>query len=297
MSLDHIPEMSEIPADYLRLWEEHNRGPVDDSLWNQVISLALEEEQTERGKRGIYGAVPLTDLEALAKRVRGEPKSVDRYRMLAESGPNGKIWFDILSGLTSEEVVGSLGEEIGTHMWQRGLEIGTGTGALTRVINPHCNSLVSVDQAHFLQEIAKSRVKSNAQFLTADAYQLPFALNSFDLAVSSGLTSAMSSGDLGNLAQELSRVIKPGGFYFDAFLLPPGKDELHISDRKSLSSAKGILADMIVDAVSGKSRIEEKKQFKGIQDFKDIFTRNCFDMGGNVDQKRGVLTLAFRKRL
>ncbi len=261
----------EIPQRYMDLWEAHNTHPVDERVWSKTIEIAKQEEGTPVGRKGFYGRVPLQDLLTLAEKVRGEKDGKKRYELISEKGPTGDRWFDTLIGLSTENTISALIEEIdrGYYRYKRGLDIGTGTGNLAEAIKERCWKFVMADQADFLLKIARERgwertwSNKDASYVAANALQLPFKDGSFDLAVSHGLTSSFTRDELKAFAKEMNRILEDHhGSYYDSFGMLP-EDDLQIWEQKSLINAKGILADLIVDAVSGSGRMREKDQVSG----------------------------------
>lgn len=295
--LSYIPTTSEIPQRYIELWDRHNERPIKQEIWDEVIEFAKEEERTHKANRGAYGDIPLEDLIDLGNRVRQVPDSSKRYEMVTEIGPNGKMWFDILLGFSSQDSIGAIAKLINRAQpfWKNttALEIGTGTGNLTMKISRAFKRLISIDQARFMLEIARNRKGIFANSIQGEATRLPLKDESFGLAVSTGLTQSLTRSGLYQFAGDLYRILEPGGQYLDSVLYHPSERELHISTRKSLANAKGILADMIVDEVSGSARKTEPPV--SMQKFVNIFESSGFHFFPQQDRGRSILMLEFTK--
>lgn len=294
LSPTFVPEMPQIPNKYIHLWSRHNRSPVPNSLWGEVTALAKREENTDRAKRGIYGQVPLESLLDLAKRVRTEKDPVARYRLMTEVSPTGKIWFDTLVGLSSAPTIEVLAEQIGRKHWDRGLDVGVGTGNLSVALKPYCNTLVSLDQTDFLLRIAKQRLSDRGDFVQADALALPFSKAAFDIVASTGLTPSLTKNQLKQFALQVHRILKPGANFFDAAILPEGEN-IHRHDRPSLANAKGILADLIVDAVSGKGRLTQSELVSDYRDYIFTIAEAGFRAKFTEDAPRAIAVLEYTK--
>jgi ubiquinone/menaquinone biosynthesis C-methylase UbiE len=284
----------ERPQHYKDLWELHNRHPVSNAVWNGLVSIARAEEQTGQGTRGAYGQVPLQDLLVLADKVRAAPDSQARYSLVAEKGPGGKIWFDSLIGFTIPEVTEVLTREIGQRHWEKGVEIGSGTGILTDAMKKHVNTLVTVDKSTLLLKVAKNRGHGENQ-VVGDATNLPIVGKAVDFAVSSGLTNALTRRELSDFSGELFRVLKPGGVYFDSFVFPPEGEEFPPYVKRSMTNAKGILADLIVDTVSGSATMDKKDRVGSWSEFKDVVARNRFSVNYAMYNDLGVGVVKFEK--
>ncbi len=292
----------EIPQRYMDLWEAHKRHPVGEKVWNEAIELAKQEEGTPVGRRGFYGRVPLQDLLTLAEKVRAEKDSKERYKLVSEKGPTGDIWFDTLNALSIEDTIPALTEEIdrGYNRYKRGLDIGTGTGNLAEAIKRRCWEFVMSDQADFLLKIARQREwdttwgNKSASPVAANALQLPFKDRSFDLVVSHGLTNSFTRKELKAFAKEVNRILEDHhGSYYDSSVIPPEGD-LAIWEQKSLVNAKGILADLIVDAVSGSGSMRKEDQVSG-DEFIRIFQEAGLTPSFSEHPLHQTLVVKFKK--
>lgn len=247
---EHIPRQSEISSQYLDLWERHDEHPLEPRLWDEVSDLVEREEGSPLSMRGPYSDIPADELIRLADRVRAENDPLKKYEIVASKGPNDEIWFDILKGFSSDEIAEGVADVLSRRHWQNGLDLGTGTGRLADKVRPYCNQLVGLDRVKPMLEANEATLA-----VQADAAKLPFADNSFDLVMSMGLAGSLDTEQSKKFYQEISRVLEPNGLYIDAFYYS-GDDELHSEIREVLVNAKGILADMIVDQVSGKAELE-----------------------------------------
>lgn len=90
------------------------------------------------------------------------------------------------------------------------LELGAGTGLVTKLAAPYVRSLLATDLAPGMLELARRAVRRhpNARFALVDyAEPLPFLDASFDVVLS-GLTYVQDASDA---ARELARVLRPRG--------------------------------------------------------------------------------------
>jgi ubiquinone/menaquinone biosynthesis C-methylase UbiE len=94
----------------------------------------------------------------------------------------------------------------------RVLDVGCGTGALLRQMNarlPNVLELVGVDPAIEMIRLARERGEGIEQFLQANAEQLPFADDHFDLVVSTSSFDHWVDQQRG--VAEVARVLHPDG--------------------------------------------------------------------------------------
>jgi len=94
----------------------------------------------------------------------------------------------------------------------RVLDLGIGTGASLRYYPRDCGRIFGVDLSYGMLELCKQRMhnqsRRNATVMQADALQLPFGNDTFDLVFISHVISVVS--DPCTVVREAQRVAKPG---------------------------------------------------------------------------------------
>jgi ubiquinone/menaquinone biosynthesis C-methylase UbiE len=95
----------------------------------------------------------------------------------------------------------------------RALDIATGSGHTAFALAPYVSSVTGVDLTpEMLAEAEALKTRkglSNVSFQIADAHEMPFAAQSFDLVVSRRAPHHFS--DIGKALSEMFRVLRPGG--------------------------------------------------------------------------------------
>jgi ubiquinone/menaquinone biosynthesis C-methylase UbiE len=99
----------------------------------------------------------------------------------------------------------------------RALDLGCGTGAITVSLAERGFDVVGVDHSPDMLAIAEekldhSRGAGNHELMTADVRELPFASDEFDCVTCQGLLHHLE--DIRPCIAELTRVLKPGGFFY-----------------------------------------------------------------------------------
>jgi SAM-dependent methyltransferase len=92
---------------------------------------------------------------------------------------------------------------------ERAIDVGCGAGALALALAPLLREVIGVDRVPELLELARKRAPGNAQFVEADATNLPFEAASFDLAGTLRTLHHVRRPEL--VVAELARVARPGG--------------------------------------------------------------------------------------
>ncbi|MCK5716752.1 MAG: malonyl-ACP O-methyltransferase BioC [Thiomargarita sp.] len=106
------------------------------------------------------------------------------------------------------------------------LDVGAGTGRLSRLLSQHYDNVYSLDLAPNMLKQARKQT-SSAQQICADAMHLPFADNSIDLLVSNLMLQWCN--DVNAVFSECARVLKPDGALFFSTLGPDTLKELRES--------------------------------------------------------------------
>lgn len=115
-------------------------------------------------------------------------------------------------GRWSRGVAARFVEWLGLPADSRWLDVGCGTGALSRTILEIAGPqrVAGIDQAEgFVRFASGSVADERVSFQVGDAQSLPFSAGEFDVAVS-GLVLTFVP-DHGRMVREMSRVVRPGG--------------------------------------------------------------------------------------
>ncbi|WP_069470773.1 malonyl-ACP O-methyltransferase BioC [Candidatus Marithrix sp. Canyon 246] len=107
------------------------------------------------------------------------------------------------------------------------LEVGTGTGRLTRALTEQYKdaNVYAIDISNHM--LTQAATLSKEQFICADAAQLPIADNSIDILVSNLMLQWCQ--DINSVIQEFARVLKPDGALFFSSFGPDTLQELRAS--------------------------------------------------------------------
>lgn len=93
------------------------------------------------------------------------------------------------------------------------LDIGCGAGFLSNALAREGYHVTGVDlSSDSLQVACRHDSTGKARYVTADAYELPFADRSFDVVTAMDFLEHVE--DPNKVIQEVSRVLKPGGLFF-----------------------------------------------------------------------------------
>lgn len=103
------------------------------------------------------------------------------------------------------------------------LDVGSGRGLLAKKMAESGFSVIGID---FEKEIVKKTnelvkgwgLEGKLKFVEGDALDIPFVDSSFDAVFDFGLLENLYEEDWGRYADEVSRVLKPGGYYLNTSL-------------------------------------------------------------------------------
>lgn len=263
---------------------EIQSNPFSQAIWDKAVSLAREEEAGRRisygfGAKNFYSSVPLEELVSIGERIKNTPNKDDQYDILFTRSFNGKRWYDIILGHVNDKVFSSVTEclyemDQTGDTWERGLDVGTGTGNSLRALSPFFREVIGIDiLPNALQETKSGkdseRLPDNAKLVAGTATKLPFKDETFDVATHNGLTHYLTEKELDKYAGEISRVLVPGGLYFDTFALPSVSDPLPRVEEEYLGNAKGLLTciiDYMLTSKGGNSL--------SYKEYKNLFEKN-----------------------
>lgn len=246
------------------LLDDFAENPTDDAIWEKAYALARTEEQKGESLYSEFKDIPANALIELSHRVRTLPDFRDRYRLMGEKSPNGRLWFDVLTGFSGPDIERALerllqqgiGGKASGESFSVGADLGCGTGRITEILAEHCEQTIGIDASDALLEVAKERSKGKATYEMGDVTHLPFADSSIDILTAVGVIGALDAEQESLFFDEVSRVLKDGGMLVD------GSFKNNSQDAIIKLSWKNALADMIVDTVSGKNQVEHLNPHK-----------------------------------
>jgi ubiquinone/menaquinone biosynthesis C-methylase UbiE len=136
------------------------------------------------------------------------------YEIMAEVGFAGRrrVVFTRLAALTQARP----GDQI--------LDVGCGTGYLTRLLTPLVGpdgQVTGLDPSPPMIEHARRRAPGNCTYVVGEGQALPFPDTSFDVVVSSLAIHHMPTAARADAVAEMFRVLRPGGRLVIAEFRPP----------------------------------------------------------------------------
>ena len=273
----------ELIINRLALLDNFSQRPEDDGAWEAVYDMARTASDKDDNENGIAHDISAEELIQLAQTVRSTPQA-QRYDLMVDRASNGKLWFDVLETFRSPPLDEAKKQFFASWVegtnppkkFQRALDLGTGTGKSLDALETNADQVVGVDQNDELLKVARQHCGKNTELIKAEVDSMPFEDSSFDLATSSGLTGSLDKNTLMGFYHEIARILKPWGNYVE--VSPLALDgQINEQDKRITASAKGVLADMIVDTVSGKHTVSD---FLSTSEFEDLMT----SLGLTVEQ-------------
>lgn len=165
--------------------------------------------------------------------VRKQEKTIDRRQVRQHFSCHARE-YDRYARV-QQSVAENLMQLLLTHQqaWRQGLEVGCGTGQLSRRLVRHFPALpmVFTDLAHGMSQQTRLAT-STEQICDADAAALPFLRGAFDLLVSSSVYQWLE--DLPAAFAEAGRVLQPGGLFAVALFGEKTLYELRESHQSAL---------------------------------------------------------------
>lgn len=141
------------------------------------------------------------------------------FKALEQSGWTQKASaYDAHFATIADQAIEPILHSVGEVARRDVLDICCGTGNLAYAVTARGGHVTGIDFAPTMIEIARSKV-AGANFQVGDAEALPFANQSFDIALCSFSLWHMSQPDMA--LAEAARVLKRGGIYTYTTWLPP----------------------------------------------------------------------------
>lgn len=121
------------------------------------------------------------------------------------------------------------------------LDIGSGRGLFGKLLADSGFRVIGIDFEGNIVKKANAEIKNwglegKLKFMEADALDIPFADASFDGACDFGLMETLYKADWPAYANEINRILKPGGFYLNVSL---SRETQNFLDFSPISSADG----------------------------------------------------------
>ncbi len=97
------------------------------------------------------------------------------------------------------------------------LDVGIGRGKMVPLLVDRGFRIIGIDVIEDIvskvnEEIKNRHIEKSARVMTASVLDIPFANESFDAVIDIGLAQHLLQQDFATYAQEVSRVLKPGGY-------------------------------------------------------------------------------------
>ncbi len=237
------------------------QDPTNDAVWQQAYDL-VRTEVSDPMDGAAASTIPADELIGFADKVRATTPD-ERYALTTEQASNGEQWFDILRTFSSPQlaraklVVLQHGFEDPDHVFTRALDVGTGTGKSLATLEAVAHHVVGLDRNADVLKVAAERKGEATELIRGDVATLPFDDESFDLVASGGLVGALDRSTSIMFYKELERVLTHGGVYIDGTYALNEQGYLGQEMQDIPRASKSMLADMIVDTVSGKLDIAD----------------------------------------
>lgn len=140
------------------------------------------------------------------------------------------------------------------------IDIGSGTGRITRAIAPLVPWIVGTDFSFQSLQILHRRKTDNCFALCADSITLPIKDEYFDLAVSCQVLPQLQSEDLLMALKEVNRVLKPGClFVFSAYNNYYWRYKRHIKEGETSGVYGKSFSEEYVHDLANKANFAVKK--------------------------------------
>ncbi|GAP99993.1 class I SAM-dependent methyltransferase [Leptolyngbya sp. NIES-2104] len=170
-----------------------------------------------------------------------------------------------LTESVAEEVADFIIELVSASPETSFLETGVGTGLNVLPFVRRGYSVTGIDVSQEMLDQLRQKlpeVPRNLSLIHADASELPFPDQSFDVVLTVHMVHTVS--DWKTFLDEIDRVLKIGGFYLNAqWITPPARMEFEQYFRTILSKYEGLQESKPVNKVTEEINVEEYFHSKG----------------------------------
>ena len=274
-------------------------------MWKRAVDLAKEEEASGGGSESYYKKLSLDELIAVGERLRATKSKEEQCSVLTEKCPTGEYWYDIILGHVNDKAfypvkmrLEQLAKLSMDKRLKAGLDVGSGLGNTLRSIAPYFEKVVGVEKLPPLAELAKNdpSMPENAEIISADATKIPFADETFNITVSNGMTHYLKKNEIKQYIREVSRTLKNGGMYFEAFTVKNPNDLLPNTEVEYLTSAKALLV-CLLDNVVSKVDDEGEDSSLSFPEIVEAFKENGVYLSEphDIDESEGSIAVGFVK--
>ncbi len=284
---------------YGALIQSIEQDPFAQEIWEDVIARARAEE-TSGQNDGFYAQFDLDELIAVGARIRSAKTQEDKYRILTERTRGDELWYDIVLGHVNDKNIPPFLDAIHSRKskWDSALDAGSGPGNVLRALAPLCKEITGIDQLDFFNDISRAHpvFPTNATLVNGDACSLDtvFSKDAFDIVVSNGLTRYFDGNAMERFIHALGIVVRPGGSYFESFIIHDSSKELvPKSEEEYLSCAKGILV-LLLDRIV--SHVSHEKEIS-IQVLVQRFQEAGFIISSHPPTPENICIIEFQKSL
>jgi SAM-dependent methyltransferase len=248
------PELTTLPIKdrVVTLVREINHNQEPDTLWEKTVAIAKEYQV-----QGTENNLPeMEEIIGFGEEVLATPKK-DRYKLSLKTSSSGKLWYDILMGDDNQNEFSLVKDFLEKEFKKTNIkynfaaDLGSGTGNTIRSIAPFCRKVRGIDSSEAAIKVANEiGLPENSKIILANAQRLVFTDESLNLIVSNGLTYYLSETQVISLIDEIYRVLKHGGKFYQAFHLPYQGELVPRSCRNPLIGGKSTLIHLMEKMVS-----------------------------------------------
>jgi ubiquinone/menaquinone biosynthesis C-methylase UbiE len=254
------------PEEQMRqaLLDRFAEQPDNDSLWQTAYN-CVENEDATPTDNGIAHDIPSDELIGFADQTRNCVPS-ERYDLTTNRASNGQRWFEALELFSSPQIdraiEGTLRDWTREAPFHAALDVGTGTGRMLPILEANATNVTAIDRNSSLLGVAVEKAKPGTTLVKGDLTQLPFDAESFDLITCVGVSGSLDTATKTAFFREISRVLQHGGVYIEGSYYEDEQGYMGPDLGQSTQTAKGTLADMIVDTISGKHALNETLDYE-----------------------------------
>lgn len=210
--------------------------------------LALEEFSKNRWKIGHndgFAGISMQELRKIGFRITDCKDIWEVYNILGEQSSVGPCYYDVIlrpQHLRAYDKMDKLLDKLEPTRFKEGLDLGTGTGEMALVLGQRCEHLTAIDVVPSLLGVARKKLTnakkigklSEFDIKTMDILDLQLPEAFVDVVIGNGLQAYLTNEEILIMMEQIRRVLKKGGRYYEYQADNPDPPEYQTSQRAFL---------------------------------------------------------------
>ncbi len=217
-----------------------------------------------------FAGISIQELKRVGYKIADCKNIWQVYDILGEESSIGLCYYDVVirpQHLRAYDKMNKILEKLEPSRVERGIDLGTGTGEMALVLGKRCEHITAIDITPSLLKVAKKKLLTakkrgnlgDFDIKIMDVLNLNLPEESVDIVIGNGLQSYLTNEELLVMMEQVRRVLKKGGRYYEYQADNPDPPEYKTSQRAYLV---GEIVSAIVGHTFTRQNVENQKKLK-----------------------------------